>query len=211
MQLCFLLDTSAFPIESANSDRERKEAGLMDSLLNRRLENLQGEGVISTYTAIEGTYLGFPLSKPANTMIYRVDGVITDLDKAVQEYESGEAQLEAELKAVRKGWENAQPTSTEDVEKLRQVRKMFYDPASAFFGIDNIARWTAELDALDGVDANFHPKDDRGLKNELAHEAFLSIIYGSGYVMARAVVPDGKLPELEQKLDGKYVRRTIDV
>ena len=46
---------------------------------------------------------------------------------------------------------------------------------------------------------------------KLSKEAFLALIYGSGYVMARAVVVDGKLPQLEQGLDGKYVTRTINV
>ena len=210
MPICFLVDTSGLPIEAANSKSERRENELMDALLQKRLDRLQNKGVISGYTTIEGTYLGFPISKPANTMIYRVDNVVRDLDKVVQEYKSGEAQLESELKKVR-GWQNAEITSPQEVKGVKKARKLFYDQAHAFFGTDDISRWTAEIDALDGADPSFKENDKRGCKNKLSKEAFLALIYGSGYVMARVVVVDGKLLQFEQGLDGKYIRRTINV
>ena len=94
---------------------------------------------------------------------------------------------------------------------MKKVRKLFYDRARAFFGTDDISRWNIEMDALDGADLSFKEEDKRDCKNKLSKEAFLALIYGSGYVMARAVVVDGKLPQLEQGLDGKYVTRTINV
>lgn len=209
MAICYLMDTSAFPIESANSKKEQKESNLMDKLLKTKLDRLKKEKVVSSYTVIQGTMLGFPAEKPCNTMIYRVDNVVQDLDKLIQKYGSKEeAKLEAELNAIR-GWANAKIENPKEIKKIKEIRKRFYDNAKSFFGTADISRWTVELNELKGEDPKFKEEDNRGCKNKLAYEAFLAIIYGSGYIMTRAVVADKKLPQLEQALDGKYIRRTI--
>ncbi len=188
MQLCFLLE---------------KEPNFNNSLLKCKLEKLKDEEVISDYTTIKEEFLGFPLLKPENVRVYRVDNVIIDLDRVIQKYNNGRTNL----KTVGSDWWE----KINDIGRLNKIRKNFYDSATAFFRSDNIKRWTTELNALNEIDKNFHLNDNPELRNELAYEAFWLIEDCKGYFMVRAVIADGKLPKLEEKLDGKYVRRTINV
>jgi hypothetical protein len=177
MELCFLLNES-----------EKKK----DYLLNRDLENLKDEGIISKYTTIQEEFLGFPLPEPQNgIVVYRVDNLLIDL-------------------AYLKGLWGTIPSN-----RLTTIINNFCDTAIKFFGSYDISRWTAELDALNEKDKKFCPKYDPGdgkeLNNELAEEAYWLIRDFKGYTMARAVIEEGKLEELEQKLDGKYLKKIINI
>ncbi len=169
-----------------------EELNFNNSLLKYKLEKLKDESVISKYTTIQDEFLGFPLPEPQNgIVIYRVDNLLIDL-------------------AYRRSLWGAIPSN-----RLETIINNFCDTVPKFFGTYDISRWTAELDALNEKDKKFCPGYDPGdgkeLNNELAEKAYWLIRDFKGYIMARAVIADGKLPKLEEKLGGKYVRRTINV
>ena len=155
-------------------------------------------------------------------MQYRIDYAITDIDSVLQRYEvlrPEDAGLEKELKEIqgnkprkkKRGYAalDSYELNELEIENLKKIRDVFYESAVKFFKTEDINQWTAELDALKGEDPDFKTDDDRGLKNDLSLEAFLSIIYGSGYVMARAVV-NGEAEKLKAFSD-RYPVRIIDV
>ena len=110
-------------------------------------------------------------------------------------------------------WNDAQPNFN-NIKELKGLKNIVYAPAIAFFGTSNIEQWTRELDALNSIDIDFHVENNNEIKNEFAYKAFLLMDdphEEKGYLMTRMVVANGRLPELEQKLDGKYIRKTINV
>ena len=188
---------------------DKKEVQSYDRTIQRikkKLKDIQGDKIISGYTTIKSEYLGFPLSEPENKMIYRVDNTLRYLDNVIDGYKNGDEQLELTC-----GWGNIDLISQRDVDKIRNIRKRYYEKASAFFRTGDIEQWTAELDSLKKEDSNFQPDDDIGQTNLFAQEAFLAIKYFSGYVMTRAVVEKGRLPELEERIDKQYMSRIIDI
>lgn len=195
MQLCFLLEEKDYS---------------KNFILTHKLEDLKKEGIISDYATISAEHLGFPLSEPGETVVYRADYAIPDLDIVIQKYEDRKFRLGKKTR-IRKLWRDARPTF-KDIEKFKRLRREIYNPTVAFFETSNIKEWTKQFKALNNVDTNFHVGDNNEVKNEFAYRAFLLMDHGNpGYLMTRAAIAKGKRKKLEKSLDGKYVMKIITI
>lgn len=215
MQIHYLLCTPT-PLEEASGIRERKESWWIEHLLRQELDELEESGIITTYSILPSSVLGFPLREPQNSRMYRVDMMINDVDNLLQEYEAVKPHFYAWAEEMKK--DPARPKIFNsrfgkfmDIGDIVQERGQLHQQASEFFSTGDVSQWAKELDALEQPDPSFDTPNPMGMKNQFSYLAYGALVHEFGYLMVRIVPVKGIMPKFGNELDERCIVKVVDV
>lgn len=216
MNIHYLLCTPT-PLEEAGGIRERKESWWIEHILRQELKELKESGIITMYSILPSSVLGFPLKEPQNSRGYRVDMMVNDVDNLLQEYEAVKPRLHLWAKETKK--DSARPKIFNsrfgkfmDIGNIVQERGQLHQQASEFFGTEDVSQWARELDALEQPDPDFNIPNPMGMKDHFSYLAYIALVHEFGYLMVRVVTAEKKeLPGLSQNLAERCIVKAVDV